>query len=190
MEGGRTIAQTKKAHDLVPSLSAVVEAEGLDSQRMLGVALPEGGQPAVSADKHQIPISDGEKVGLWAAPPLAEMFRGDKQPPSNMNRYPPEYVPHFYFVEQQVLLLCQVQGDRTDQELADLYAELRRRPDGRSLGKAHDFLWQVAALLLGTRALSQAEFEAIFSTLHHSAKTWSIRPVSRNYVAFLRKNLR
>lgn len=175
--------------DLVPSLRAAVEAEGLN-QRSLTVALPENAeQQRRLSDKHSIPVSDGEKAAIWQARSLSELFRGDKQPPPNMNRYPEAYVDYFYFVEQHVLLLCELRGDRTDQELEEAYAELRRRPDGRSLGKTHDYLWQVAALLLGTKVLSQAEFDAIFATLHHSAKTWALRPISRNYIAYLRKAL-
>ena len=53
----------------------------------------------------------------------------------------------------------------------------------------HDFLWQCAALVLGMRALSQAQHEAIFGQLERSVRKWAMRPVSRNYVAFLRSIL-
>ena len=65
------------------------------------------------------------------------------------------------------------------------YSMLRRRPDGRSLGAVHDFLWQVTALLLGTQILSAAEFEALIGALVRSTRKWGLRPVSRNYVAYL-----
>jgi hypothetical protein len=105
-----------------------------------------------------------------------------------MDEYPPEYCAHFFFIETHVLTLCAEQGDRTDQELEEIYSMLRRRPDGRSLGATHNFLWQVAALLLGTNVLSQAEFEAILSALERSTRKWGQRPVSRNYVAYLRES--
>jgi hypothetical protein len=66
---------------------------------------------------------------------------------------------------------------------------LRRRPDGRSLGAVHDFLWQVTALLLGTQALSAAEFEALIGALERSTRKWGLRPVSRNYVGYLHRTL-
>jgi hypothetical protein len=66
---------------------------------------------------------------------------------------------------------------------------LRRRPDGRSLGFVHDYMWQAAALLLGTRTLSQAEFEAIMARLERSCRTFEQGPTSRNYVAALRTTL-
>lgn len=84
---------------------------------------------------------------------------------------------YFYFIEEHVLTLCAAKGDRTDQELEEVYAMLRRRPDGKSLGMVHDFLWQVAALLLGRHVLSEAEFEAIFGQLERSVRHWALHPV-------------
>jgi len=81
--------------------------------------------------------------------------------------------------------VCDAQGDATDQELESISSALRRRPDGRSLGATHDFLWQVSALLPGRHALSQAQFEAIAGQLERSVRKWALRPVSRNYVNFL-----
>ena len=62
---------------------------------------------------------------------------------------------------------------------------LRRRPDGRSLGLTHDLMWQAAALLLDTHPLSAAEFEALVGALERSTRKWGLRPVSRNYAAYL-----
>ncbi len=77
-------------------------------------------------------------------------------------------------------------GDRRDAELRDIYSALRRRPDGRSLGFVHDYIWQAAALILGTRPLSQAEFEAIMARMERSCRTFEQGPTSRNLVAALR----
>jgi hypothetical protein len=121
----------------------------------------------------------------WQVPALSDLFRGSRTPPPDMDHYPEEYTPHFFFIENHVLTVCEAKGDRTDQELEEIYAMLRRRPDGRSLGAVHDFLWQVSALLLGTQVLSAAEFEALVGTLEHSARKWALRPVSRFYVAYL-----
>ena len=73
--------------------------------------------------------------------------------------------------------------------MEDIYASMRRRPDARSLNPTHDYVWQVTALLLGTHAVSEAEFEGIFGALLRSARRWSQRPVSRNYAAFIRRSL-
>ena len=48
-------------------------------------------------------------------------------------------------------------------------------------------MWQAAALLLGTRVLSAAEFEALIGALERSTHKWALRPVSRNYVAYLHR---
>ena len=90
-------------------------------------------------------------------------------------------------VSAVVLTLCDAMGDRTDQEMEEVYSALRRRPDGRSLGLAHDFLWQISALLLGRYRLSQTEFEALIGALVRSTRKWSERPVSRNYIDYLRQ---
>ena len=49
--------------------------------------------------------------------------------------------------------------------------------------------WQGAAVVLGTRALSHAEHEAIFGQLERSVRKWALRPISRNYVTYLRSIL-
>jgi len=177
------------ALDLVPSLEILVKKSGLNPDK-LTVALEADGQGNIRVgDKHSIPVTDGTKMTRWDVPALAALFRGDKLPPKDMDHYPPEYVAHFFFIENHVLTLCRGGKDQTDQEMEEIYAALRRRPDGRSLGAAHDFLWQVAALLLGRHVVSAAEYEAIFATLNHSTRKWAVRPVSRNYVVFLRQTL-
>jgi hypothetical protein len=71
-----------------------------------------------------------------------------------------------------------------------IFSALRRRPDGKNhLGPTHDYLWQAAALTLGSHVLSQAEFQAILGRLERSVRSWAQRPISRNYVQYLRKNL-
>jgi len=185
--------QPKRAVVPVPSLGQVVAEHGLDAELLdIGLEIGEGeDRPVNIRDRHSVPIHSGKEPAFWTAPPLREMFRGDRKPPSDseMSHYPREYCDLFYFVENLVLLLCDTQGDRTDQELEEVYSTLRRRPDGKSLGPAHDFLWQVAALLLGKYEISALEFDAIFGQLARSARKWGQRPVSRNYVAYLRKML-
>ena len=71
--------------------------------------------------------------------------------------------------------------------MEEIYSMFRRRPDGRSLGDVHDFMWQAAALLLGCYVLSEAEFVGVFTALEHSTRKWALRPISRFYAAYLRK---
>lgn len=172
--------------DLFPSLGSLIKAGALDPTKLSIAVRQEGERVVRITDKHVISVSDGDKVLNWPVARLAELFRGDKLPPADMNHYPPEYVEHFFFIERQLMMLNDIMGDRTDQEMEEVYSAIRRRPDGRSLGIAHDFIWQVAALLLGKHALSEAEFESIFSALVTSTRRWSKRPVSRFYAAYLR----
>ncbi|MCX6923396.1 MAG: hypothetical protein NT154_09345 [Verrucomicrobia bacterium] len=174
-------------NDLVPALRQLVEAEGLNPEKLV-VALETDGQRYVRVvDKHSIPVHDGNKMVRWPVPALSELYRGSQTPPPDMDHYPEAYTPHFFFIETHVLTVCDTIGDRSDQEMEEIYSMLRRRPDGRSVGAVHDFLWQVSALLLGTQALSAAEFEALIGALERSTRRWALRPVSRFYAAYLHK---
>jgi hypothetical protein len=172
-------------NDLAPALRALVETAGLNPDKLSVDIETDDHRKIRMLDKHTVPVTDGEKMAGWQVPALAELYRGSRTPPPDMDHYPQEYTPHFFFIEDHVLTLCEAIGDRTDQEMEEIYSMLRRRPDGRSLGAVHDFLWQVSALLLGTRVLSAAEFEALIGALEHSTRKWALRPVSRFYVAYL-----
>lgn len=91
--------------------------------------------------------------------------------------------------ERHILTFCDEYGDKSDQEFEEAYSNLRRRPDGRSLGPLHDFAWQVSAVMLGTRVVSRAEFEGVIGALATSASKWATGQVSRNYMAYLRNNM-
>lgn len=173
--------------ELIPSLAEAVQREGLNPDK-IAVAFQTDSQKHIRVpDKHTVTISDGEKAASWVVPSLRELFRGDRQPPADMDHYPEEYTPHFFFIESQVLTICDIMGDRSDQEMEDIYAALARRPDGRSLNVVHDVIWQLAALLLGRIVLSEAEYTALIGALAHSVRRWAQRPISRNYAAYLRQ---
>ena len=140
-------------------------------------------------DRRIVSVSDGKDLVEWTVGSLSELFRGEQVPPPDLQQYASEYVPCFFFIESHLLMLCDAIGDRTDQEMEEVYAALRRRPDGRSLNPVHDIMWQVSALLLGKYALSAAEFEGIMEALLGSARRWGLRPVSRFYVDYLRNEL-
>jgi hypothetical protein len=176
-------------NDFNPALRQLVEAEGLNPEKLV-VALETDGQRHVRVvDKHSVPVYDGNKMVRWPVPALSELYRGSQTPPADMDHYPEAYTPHFFIIENHVLTVCEAIGDRSDQEMEEIYSMLRRRPDGRSVGAVHDFLWQVAALLLGTHVLSAAEFEGLIGALERSTRRWALRPVSRFYTAYLHKTL-
>ena len=171
--------------DLVPSLGEAAEASKLKSADLRVVLLRDKQGGIRIADRAIIPIADRESMMEWAAPPLTQLFRGDRQPPQDMDHYPEAYVPHFFFIERHLITLFDSLGARTDQEMEEVFAALRRRPDGRSLNRTHDFVWQVCALLLGSHVVSAAEFEALLGALVRSARRWAQQPISRNYAAFI-----
>lgn len=172
--------------ELIPALGQLVAAEGLNA-RNLSVPVEANNQGRIRVvDRHLVPLFDGRKLADWPVASLRELFRGNRSAPADIERYPPEYCGHFFFIERHLLTVCDAQGDPTDQEMKEIFSMIRRRPDGRSQGSLHDFLFQVAALTLGMYVLSQAEFEAIFGQLARSTRRWQERPVSRNYVSYLR----
>jgi hypothetical protein len=180
--------------EFVPSLRLEYDKKPLNLKNFLRVGIPvrsaqTGGKPIpVLADRHELIISDGEKDFKWKAESLTSMFRGNKKPPGLSD--PPEaYNLLFAILELNLLEICAVFGEPRDAEMKEVYSILRRRPDGRSLGFVHDYMWQLAALLLGTHCLSQAEFEAIVSRLERSCRTFEQGPTSRNYIAALRMTI-
>jgi hypothetical protein len=180
------IEASMKVVDLHPTLEEVVNANGLDRTKLSVGLKVQNHRPDLST-REEVLIDDGTKGALWKVPSLRALFRGDKLPPSMSNEPPPAYMPLFFFIENHVLTFCDGLGDKTDGEFEEVYGNLRRRPDGKSLSALHFFLWQVAAGLVGLRSVSAAEFDAIFGRLAQSGRTFGIGIVSRNYIAVLRQ---
>ena len=122
-------------------------------------------------------------------PPGRSVARSESKLEGNVHNYPEAYNDAFILLDLYALEISKCFGDRRDAELREIYSTLRRRPDGRSLGFVHDYMWQAAALILGTRPLSQAEFEAIMARLERACRTFEQGPTSRNHVAALRTTL-
>lgn len=176
--------------DLIASLGELMKQERLDVQKLTVAVRTDANRRIHIRDRHEIFLFDGKQGAVWQVPSLRELFRGNKAPPADIEQYPTSYARAFFCIEKHVLTLCDAEGDRTDQEIEPVYSALRRRPDGKNhLGSAHDLLWQAAALMLGLHRLSGAEFEAIIGALERSVRRWALRPVSRNYVGYLREQL-
>jgi hypothetical protein len=175
-----------KTGNFVPSLLEALKTSGMPGKKIqVGLEVTEAGKVHIP-DRHRLLIAEGKAACAWDAPDLRELFRGDKKPPIMGDYPPPEYDPFFAFIEMHMITVCNALGDKTDQEFLELYSAMRRRPDGRSLGVVHDFLWQVCALLLAMQPLSALEYEAIMGRLVRSARTFSRGLVSRNYIPSLR----
>jgi hypothetical protein len=173
----------------VASFAEAVKSEGLDSTRLtVPTIATKTVEPPTEIPRELVIVGDGSKHAQWDAPPLRDLFRGSQKPPGDMAHYPPEYVPLFAFIERHAVNICDAHGDKTDGEFEEWYSNLRRRPDGRSLGVCHDQLWRVLAVLLAMRPTSQAEYEAVVGQLAISARRFRMGGhASRNYVDYLRQ---
>jgi hypothetical protein len=181
--------------DFAPELQKIFSDPPLAPNKVVLVAIPikdpslTGGRYVPeTTDRRVMSFADGKEFWFWEVESLRSLFRGDRQPPV-LGDYPEAYNDSFILFDLHVLEISKFFGDRRDAEMKEIYSLLRRRPDGRSLGFVHDYLWQAAALILGTRPLSQAEFEAIVARLERSCRTFEQGPGSRNYVATLRSTI-
>lgn len=177
--------------DFVPSLRQELKHRPLNLKNIILAAVPvqnpEEHPVLVPAgiDRRSLCLTDGKDFCPWETDSLQALFRGDKKPPV-LGDYPEAYNDSFALLDLHALEISKFFGDRRDAEMLEVYSILRRRPDGRSLGFVHDYMWQAAALVLGTRPLSWAEFEAIMARLERSCRTFEQGPTSRNYIAALR----
>jgi len=182
-----------KLEDIVPSLRQEFEKHSFRLDTVILAAVPVA-DPKVQVlvpagrPRSDLCLTDGKAFCFWETDSLRALFRGNKQPPA-LGDYPEAYNDSFILLDLHALEVSKMFGDRWDAEMKEIYSTLRRRPDGKSLGFAHDYMWQAAALLLGTRVLSQAEYEAIMARLERSCRTFEMGITSRNYVATLRSTL-
>lgn len=171
---------------LHPSLEAVVQAAGLEPDG-LTVGVSVGASPGGRSPREEVVVCGAEATAVWGVPSLRALFRGSERAP-DLGEYPVEFVPVFFAVEMAVVQLARVGSPPRDAEMEEVYSNLRRRPDGRSLGPVHDAMWRACALMLGRFELSQDEFEAVLGRLTRSARTWKRGPSSRGYVEYLLSN--
>jgi len=183
-----------KLDDFVPDLRTEFEKQSFNLEKAILVAVQvqdlEKNKTILPAgtDRRKLCVSQGENLCIWKTDSLRALFRGNKQPPV-LGAYPEHYNDSFALLDLHALEISKFFGDRRDTEMKEIYSMLRRRPDGKSLGFVHDYMWQAAAWVLGTRPLSQAEFEAIMARLERSARTFELGPASRNYIAALRMTI-
>ena len=180
--------------DFVPELQEQFRERPPSPKKLLLAAIPvkePKRYPAIlpaGTNRRSISLTDGQDFWFWEAGPLETLFRGQGQPPV-LGDYPEAYNDSFMLFDLHVLEISRFFGPRRDAEMREIYSALRRRPDGRSLGFVHDYMWQAAALILGTRPLSQAEFEAILARLERSCRTFEFGPTSSNYLDALSQTL-
>lgn len=142
--------------------------------------------PEQANNRRWIVLETGGEAFIWQAPELSTLFRGSIVPPS-LEQYPKEYVPLFAHVEEQVFHRATELNAGRDDEFREIYSNLRRLPDGKSATTLHASIWQILALTLASTPISQAQFEAVVQRIAQSARSQSMGPSSRNYLAYLAK---
>ena len=174
----------------VPGLRELLEKDKLDPSR-LSIAFPIGDDDKIiSEDRTNIILVEMGKTRHieWQVDSIRTLFRGTKSPPPDheMAHYPDEYVGFFYGIERYVHTACSIRNPYPfDEQFVEVYSMMRRRPDLKSTGLIHDVVWQAAALVLGLREWSEAEYVAVFAQLTRSVRTFSIGKDSRNYIEYL-----
>ena len=152
----RSAEEALDAVQPVESWRLAAEEGGLHvPQLRLSIPLGEGGK-ALHINRHEIWVSDGLRTVRWQVDALRPLYRGNRRPPSDaeMAHYP-QYVMFFYGIEHNVLLFCELHAHLLMLEFIEIYAQMRRRPDRKSLGPLHDVIWQSAAVALGLRPWSE-----------------------------------
>jgi hypothetical protein len=164
-----------------------VTEEGLPAFSLSFVRAPDG---KLGAPGDAIVVRMGTTETNLTPRPLRELFRGSRKAPDLSRGPTPALMPLFLFLEATVVRFCEEDGrDETDEEMERIFSELRRRPDGRHLSPLHAYLHAAARVYLSARDVSEAEYEAVMSRLTKSARTFSIPPISRNYVTTLRRTI-
>lgn len=137
-------------------------------------------------DRHQIQLVRNDGKGdpvILPVPSLRELFRGDLDPGELDAELPPEKYHELIELFEHQWLGWVKQGILDiprDVEMYDCYSNLRRRPDGRSLGLMHDVLWQSWVYLAATIVVSEAEFVSCMTRVQRSASTFRTSIASTN----------
>lgn len=144
------------------------------------------GKLALLGDKIVVRSTAGETKAV-SLRPVRELFAGTARAPDLSSGPTPKLMPFFLFLEMIVVRFCEEDGrDQTDQEMERVYSEMRRRPDGRPASRLHSYLRAAARLYMSKNDISEAEYDAVMRRLTKSARTFSMSPISRNYMATLR----
>jgi hypothetical protein len=114
--------------------------------------------------------------------PLRSLFRGGRVVQEFGSTPPPEYDLVFAFIERPLALFAAASVPRVrDEEFERLFAELRRRPDGRYQSPLYRYAQAVLRALLLLRPTSESEFDAVLRRLARSARTFSEGATSTHY---------
>ena len=121
-------------------------------------------------------------VSTHALPPLRSLFRGDRKAFEDRRAPPDDLLTVFHTIEGTLAEWCVLSKTRVrDEQFAQLYSELRRRPDGRG-GPLFQYARAAAQVALLLRPTSEAEFDAVLRRIERSTRTFSDGPMSTGYL--------
>ena len=175
--------------ELCDSLKAVIERERLGiSSLAVALSIDESNGTLAIEGRNPVLLFDGKKMAFWEVDSLRHLFRGDEQAPKEvLSAYPMEFNHLFFEIERNLSLIVSESGlPPTDGEFLEIYSAMRRRPDGRSFGTLHDYVWMSAALMLGKYRCSESLYTAIMKRLEKSARTFKTGMSSRNYISCIK----
>ncbi len=133
-----------------------------------------------------VEVHAGDAAESLALRPMRALFRGSRKAPDLAHGPTSELDPFFMLLEYTVVRFCEAdERDETDQEMERIYTLLRRRPDSDG-GPLFAYVRAAAQLYMSVRDVSEAEYEAVMKRLAKSCRTFSMAPISRNYLATLR----
>lgn len=167
------------------------EKASTGKKMFFGFLVPLSAEHGMGIDRHKVLLArtDGKGTPVtMEVPSLRELFRGNINPGDFGKGMPPvKYQQLILQFETKWVNLVdgEVLHAPRDQDMYEFYSNLRRRPDGRSLGLMHDILWQIWVFLAATFVVSEAEFGSCLSRLQRSASTFKTSVSSANMYANL-----
>jgi hypothetical protein len=179
--------------DLFPSLRDLLKSKLVLKTKAdfahLSIGHMLDGQQRLSIPKREeIYLVYDEQALKWENNSIRVLFRGNKLPP-DLQQIPEQYEFIFFNIECSIVTFSE-QPDMalSDADFRDIFSAMRRRPDGRRINLMHDLIWQSTALAMALMPYSEAEYNAIFSRLEQSARSFNLGCGSKNYLAYLQDN--
>lgn len=169
-----------------PDVVKTLREAGVDTtleKRVLSIALAANEDGGVIPDTDVVCAVDGKAVVMVTLKETSELFVGDRKPPDFSKGPTEEYMLFFLMIERAAADYCVCTSEKIrDEEFAQLYGDLRLRPDGRSDHPLHSHLRGAIRMYMSLRDVSRAEYEAVLRRLVRSAHTFAMGPTSMNYL--------
>lgn len=126
----------------------------------------------------------GKQRECWVHSSLAALFRGAQRASAPVSREDALYTPFIAMIEPLLLEYDATVRPPCDDDLRPCFMQLRKEPDGESLGVLHDILWQGCCLALAKYPYSQEQFEAVM--MYFIRKTSATKQDEPDYIDILR----